>query len=80
MMIYLITYRQVSTNSQSQIKKQEISKVHFGHLNNQYTNVEMYFMRRKIIRSTAAFLIDFTNKLFKKHHDYTEIITTCKMH
>lgn len=80
MMIYLITYWQVSTNSQSQIKKQEISKVHFGHLNNQYPNVEIYFMRRKIIRSTAAFLIDFTNKLFKKHHDYTEIITTCKMH
>lgn len=56
-----------------------MSKVHFGHLNNQYTNVRIYCMKRNTIHSTMYFtFLDFTN-IFFKHLDHTEIITTCKM-
>lgn len=54
-----------------------MSKVHFGHLNNQYTNVGIYCMKRNTIHSTSAFLI--LQIIFFKHLDHTEIITTCKM-
>lgn len=56
-----------------------MSKVHFGHLNNQYTNVGIYCMKRNTgtIHSTLAFLI--LQIFFFKHLDHTEIITTCKM-
>lgn len=56
-----------------------MSKVHFGHLNNQYTNVGIYCMKRNTgtIHSTLAFLI--LQIIFFKHLDHTEIITTCKM-